>query len=86
MSSAVWFIEDKKGQVYTSPLNVGLSGRMFGGTLARAMKRIRKDSSISHRPALPGLPVMCRTGPAANGNGHTFHPFNPYFNPGIHRN
>ena len=35
--------ENKKGQVFISQLNVGLLGRMFGGTIARVMGMAGKD-------------------------------------------
>jgi uncharacterized protein (DUF302 family) len=43
MPVAIGVYEDKKGQVYTSLLNVGLLGMMFGGTIARVMKLAAKD-------------------------------------------
>ena len=46
--------EDKKGQVYVSQLNVGLLGKMFGGTISTVMGMAGKDlievaSSVSVR-------------------------------------
>jgi uncharacterized protein (DUF302 family) len=35
--------EDKSGQVYVSELNVGLLGKMFGGTIAEVMGEAGKD-------------------------------------------
>jgi uncharacterized protein (DUF302 family) len=35
--------EDKRGQVYVSELNVGLLGKMFGGTIAEVMGEAGKD-------------------------------------------
>jgi uncharacterized protein (DUF302 family) len=35
--------EDKSGQVYVSELNVGLLGKMFGGTIAEVMGDAGKD-------------------------------------------
>jgi uncharacterized protein (DUF302 family) len=35
--------EDKSGQVYLSELNVGLMGKMFGGTIAEVMSGAGKD-------------------------------------------
>jgi uncharacterized protein (DUF302 family) len=43
MPVAIGVYEDKKGQVYTSQLNVGLLGMMFGGTIARVMKLAAND-------------------------------------------
>ena len=43
MPVAIGVYEDKQGQVYTSQLNVGLLGMMFGGTIARVMKLAAKD-------------------------------------------
>jgi len=43
MPVAIGVYEDKKGHVYTSLLNVGLLGMMFGGTIARVMKLAAKD-------------------------------------------
>jgi uncharacterized protein (DUF302 family) len=43
MPVAIGVYEDKKGQVFTSQLNVGLLGMMFGGTIARVMKAAAKD-------------------------------------------
>jgi uncharacterized protein (DUF302 family) len=37
--------EDKKGQVFVSQLNVGLLGKMFGGTIADVMGMAGKDIS-----------------------------------------
>jgi len=54
MPVAIGVYEDKQGQVYTSQLNVGLLGMMFGGTIARVMKLAAKDldtiiSSVSEK-------------------------------------
>jgi len=35
--------EDKKGQVFVSQLNVGLLGKMFGGTISKVMGMAGKD-------------------------------------------
>jgi uncharacterized protein (DUF302 family) len=35
--------EDKKGQVFVSQLNVGLLGKMFGGTISEVMGKAGKD-------------------------------------------
>jgi uncharacterized protein (DUF302 family) len=43
MPVAIGVYEDKKGMVYTSQLNVGLLGMMFGGTIARVMKLAARD-------------------------------------------
>ena len=37
--------EDKKGQVFVSHLNVGLVGKMFGGTISKVMGMAGKDLS-----------------------------------------
>ena len=37
--------EDKKGQVFVSQLNVGLVGKMFGGTISKVMGMAGKDIS-----------------------------------------
>lgn len=37
MPVAIGVYEDKRGQVFVSRLNVGLLGRMFGGTIAKVM-------------------------------------------------
>jgi uncharacterized protein (DUF302 family) len=37
--------EDKKGQVFVSQLNIGLLGKMFGGTIANVMGTAGKDLS-----------------------------------------
>ena len=37
--------EDKKGQVFVSQLNVGLLGKMFGGTISEVMGTAGKDLS-----------------------------------------
>ena len=37
--------EDKKGQVFVSQLNVGLLGKMFGGTISEVMGTAEKDLS-----------------------------------------
>jgi uncharacterized protein (DUF302 family) len=37
--------EDKKGQVFVSQLNVGLLGKMFGGTISKVMGMAGKDLS-----------------------------------------
>jgi uncharacterized protein (DUF302 family) len=37
MPLAIGVYEDGKGQVYVSQLDVGLMGRMFGGTIAEVM-------------------------------------------------
>jgi uncharacterized protein (DUF302 family) len=43
MPPAIGVYEDKQGRVYTSVLNVGLLGMMFGGTIARVMKWAARD-------------------------------------------
>jgi uncharacterized protein (DUF302 family) len=43
MPPAIGVYEDKHGQVYTSLLNLGLLGMMFGGTIARVMKLAARD-------------------------------------------
>lgn len=43
MPLAIGVYEDKKGQVYVSQLNVGLMGKMFGGTIAEVMAMAGKD-------------------------------------------
>jgi uncharacterized protein (DUF302 family) len=35
--------EDKKGQVFVSKLNIGLLGKMFGGTISEVMGTAEKD-------------------------------------------
>jgi len=35
--------EDKKGQVFVSKLNIGLLGKMFGGTISEVMGRAGKE-------------------------------------------
>jgi hypothetical protein len=35
--------EDKKGQVFVSQLNIGLLGKMFGGTISKMMGLAGKD-------------------------------------------
>ena len=37
--------EDKKGQVFVSKLNIGLLGKMFGGTISKVMGAAGKDLS-----------------------------------------
>jgi len=37
--------EDKKGQVFVSQLNIGLVGKMFGGTISKVMGMAGKDLS-----------------------------------------
>ena len=37
--------EDKKGQVFVSKLNIGLLGKMFGGTISEVMGTAAKDIS-----------------------------------------
>jgi uncharacterized protein (DUF302 family) len=37
--------EDKKGQVFVSKLNIGLLGKMFGGTISEVMGAAGKDLS-----------------------------------------
>jgi uncharacterized protein (DUF302 family) len=37
--------EDKKGQVFVSKLNIGLLGKMFGGTISEVMGTADKDIS-----------------------------------------
>jgi uncharacterized protein (DUF302 family) len=37
--------EDKKGQVFVSKLNIGLLGKMFGGTISKVMGTAGKDLS-----------------------------------------
>jgi uncharacterized protein (DUF302 family) len=37
--------EDKKGQVFVSKLNIGLLGKMFGGTISEVMETAAKDIS-----------------------------------------
>jgi uncharacterized protein (DUF302 family) len=37
--------EDKKGQVFVSKLNIGLLGKMFGGTISEVMGTAGKDLS-----------------------------------------
>jgi uncharacterized protein (DUF302 family) len=37
--------EDKKGQVFVSKLNIGLLGKMFGGTISEVMGIAAKDIS-----------------------------------------
>lgn len=43
MPLAIGVYEDKNGQVYVAQLNVGLLGRMFGGTIADVMGMAGKD-------------------------------------------
>jgi uncharacterized protein (DUF302 family) len=43
MPMAIGVYEDKKGQVFVSQLNVGLLGKMFGGTIADVMGSAGKD-------------------------------------------
>ncbi len=43
MPLALGVYEDKKGQVFVSQLNVGLMGKMFGGTIAEVMGMAGKD-------------------------------------------
>ena len=43
MPIEIGIYEDKSGQVYVSELNVGLMGKMFGGTIAEVMSGAGKD-------------------------------------------
>jgi uncharacterized protein (DUF302 family) len=43
MPIEIGIYEDKSGQVYVSELNVGLLGKMFGGTIAEVMGDAGKD-------------------------------------------
>ncbi len=43
MPLAIGIYEDKMGQVYVSQLNVGLMGKMFGGTISEVMSTAGKD-------------------------------------------
>lgn len=43
MPLALGVYEDERGQVYVSQLNVGLMGRMFGGTIAQVMAMAGAD-------------------------------------------
>lgn len=43
MPLSVGVFEDKQGRVYVSQLNVGLMGRMFGGTIAEVMGMAGQD-------------------------------------------
>lgn len=43
MPIEIGIYEDKSGQVYVSELNVGLLGKMFGGTIAEVMSDAGKD-------------------------------------------
>jgi hypothetical protein len=43
MPVEVGIFEDKSKQVYISELNVGLLGKMFGGTIAEVMGHAGKD-------------------------------------------
>jgi uncharacterized protein (DUF302 family) len=43
MPLGVGVYEDKKGQVYVSNLNIGLLGKMFGGTISEVMGIAGKD-------------------------------------------
>ena len=43
MPIEIGIYEDKSRQVYVSELNVGLVGRMFGGTIAEVMSNAGKD-------------------------------------------
>ena len=38
MPLTIGVYEDKSGQVYVSELNIGMMGKMFGGTIAKVMK------------------------------------------------
>ena len=37
MPLTIGVYEDKSGQVYVSELNIGMMGKMFGGTIAKVM-------------------------------------------------
>jgi hypothetical protein len=43
MPIEIGIYEDKSGRVYVSELNVGLLGKMFGGTIAEVMGDAGKD-------------------------------------------
>jgi uncharacterized protein (DUF302 family) len=43
MPIEIGIYEDKSRQVYISELNVGLLGKMFGGTIAEVMSHAGKD-------------------------------------------
>jgi len=43
MPLALGVYEDKKGQVFISKLNIGLLGKMFGGTIATVMGKAGSD-------------------------------------------
>jgi uncharacterized protein (DUF302 family) len=45
MPVALGVYEDKKGQVFVSKLNVGLLGKMFGGTISEVMGMAGKEIS-----------------------------------------
>ena len=43
MPLSIGVYEDKKGQVFVSKLNIGLLGKMFGGTISEVMGAAEKD-------------------------------------------
>jgi len=43
MPLSVGVFEDKQGRVYVSQLNIGLMGKMFGGTIAKVMGMAGRD-------------------------------------------
>jgi len=43
MPLGIGVYEDKKGQVFVSKLNIGLLGKMFGGTISEVMGAAEKD-------------------------------------------
>lgn len=43
MPLGIGVYEDKKGQVFVSKLNIGLLGKMFGGTISKVMGVAGKD-------------------------------------------
>jgi uncharacterized protein (DUF302 family) len=43
MPIEIGIYEDKRGQVYVSELNIGLMGKMFGGTIAEVMNDVGKE-------------------------------------------
>ena len=45
MPLGIGVYEDKKGQVFVSKLNIGLLGKMFGGTISEVMGAAGKDLS-----------------------------------------
>jgi len=52
MPLAIGIYEDKKGQVFVSKLNIGLLGKMFGGTISEVMGKAGKEINEIVNPVL----------------------------------